>query len=80
MSTSRHGFDARDELLARLVDAERELWRRGGVDAQRRRREALREALDAGCSPGAVARVLEVSERDVVAWLPRPRPGDVSIR
>jgi hypothetical protein len=53
-----------------LAEVERELRTHGGVDRQRRRREALDVALASGCSPDALAEVLGVSAADIRAWGP----------
>ena len=79
MSGPTHTFPAREELLTALAETEAELWRRGGVDAHHRRREAIRAAIAAGCSLASVADVLGVSQRDVSAWIPGAHHSEMAL-
>ncbi len=79
MSGSVHTLTGREELLDVLAELERELWRRGGVDAHDRRREAMRAAIAAGCSLASVADVLGVSQSDVSAWMPGAHRSEMAL-
>jgi hypothetical protein len=61
---------AAEDILARLVLAEQELWTRGGVEAHQARRRLLAAAVAAGCTVNDVAAALSVAPTDVRAWLP----------
>jgi hypothetical protein len=66
-------------LLSELEEVEKDVWRRGGVDAHRRRCEAMRAAIVAGCSVASVADVLGVGLNDVSAWISHHPTGETPL-
>ena len=66
---------AREDILARLALAERELWSRGGLEIHEARRRLLDAAMAAGCTVLDVAEALCAAPADVRAWLPAEPRG-----
>lgn len=56
------------ELLEAVVEAEQAVWDDGGIAALRRRTEAMRAAVAAGCTLEEVAVRVAAQPEDVRRW------------